>query len=109
MKEMQLCFVVAVIALFPQWSYDEPESFVYLENQGDFIFEPQSFAREYFGVWTSIEAADVNGDDKQDIVLGLGNFPELVPPDWITNHPAMKGRGGKAESVLFLINQGGQD
>lgn len=97
---------IAAIALFPQWSEDEPETFVYLENLGGFRFAPQSIAREFFGVWCSIEAADVNGDRKTDIVLGLGNFPELVPPDWITAHKAMSGRGGKAASVIFLLNQG---
>ena len=97
---------IAAIALFPQWSEDEPETFVYLENKGDMRFEPQSIAREFFGVWCSIEAADVNGDGRTDIVLGLGNFPELVPPDWITAHKAMQGRGGKAPSVIFLLNQG---
>ncbi|MDP2325042.1 MAG: VCBS repeat-containing protein, partial [Gammaproteobacteria bacterium] len=97
---------IAVIALFPQWSEAEPETFVYLENKGNFQFAPQSIASEFFGVWCSIEAADVNGDQKIDIVLGLGNFPELVPPDWITSHKAMQGRNGKAESVLFLLNKG---
>ena len=96
---------VGAIALFPQWSYDEPESFVYLENQGEFRFEPQSIPTEFFSPWTSIEAADVNGDDKLDIVLGLGNFPELVPPDWLTKHKAMEGRDGKAESVIYLLNR----
>lgn len=97
---------IAAIALFPQWSYEEPETFVYLENQGGLRFAPQSIAREFFAVWCSIEAADVNADGKTDIVLGLGNFPELVPRDWITAHPAMRGRGGKAQSILFLLNQG---
>lgn len=96
---------IAAIALFPQWSYDEPETFVYLENQGDFRFEAQSIPTEFFSVWTSIEAADVNGDRKTDIVLGLGNFPELVPPDWLTNHKAMQGRNGEAASVIYLLNQ----
>ncbi len=96
---------IAAIALFPQWNEDEPESFVYLENQGDFQFVPQSFSSDYFGVWTSIEAADVNGDEKTDIVLGLGNFPELVPPDWLTDHKAMQGRNGEAASVIYLLNQ----
>ena len=96
---------IAAISLFPQWDQDEPETFVYLENKGGFQFEPQSFGREFFGVWCSIEAADVNGDGKKDIVLGLGNFPELVPPDWITNHKVMKGRKGKAESIIYLLNQ----
>lgn len=97
---------IAAIALFPQWNEEEPETFVYLENLGDFRFAPQSIAREFFGVWCSIEAADVNGDRKTDIVLGLGNFPELVPPDWIANHAVMKGRNGEAASVIFLLNQG---
>ncbi len=96
---------IAAISLFPQWNQDEPETFVYLENKGGFRFEPQSISREFFGVWCSIEAADVNGDGKKDIVLGLGNFPELVPPDWITNHKAMQGRKGKAESIIYLLNQ----
>jgi hypothetical protein len=96
---------IAAISLFPQWSQDEPETFVYLENKGGLQFEPQSIGREFFGVWCSIEAVDLNGDGKKDIVLGLGNFPELVPPDWITNHKAMKGRGGKAESIIYLMNQ----
>jgi len=97
---------IAAISLFPQWSYDEPEPFIYLENQGNLQFVPQSFAREFFGVWTSIEAADVNGDRKTDIILGLGNYPELVPPDWLTNHKAMEGRNGEAASVIYLLNQG---
>ena len=94
---------VAVISLFPQWSEKEPESFVYLENLGDFNFKPQSFSSDFFSVWVSIEAADVNGDNKTDIVLGLGNFPELVPADWLTRD-IMKGRGGNAPSVIFLLN-----
>ena len=96
---------VAAIALFPEWTESEPETFVYLENRGSFRFEAWSLPREVFGVWTSIEAADVDGDGATDIVLGLGNFPELVPPDWLTAHPAMQGRSGKAPSVVFLVNQ----
>jgi len=96
---------IAAIALFPQWNQDEPETFVYLENQGGLRFAPRSLPKEFFGVWCSIEAADVNGDGRTDLVLGLGNFPELVPPDWITSHKVMQGRGGKAPSVIFLLNQ----
>ena len=97
---------IAAIALFPEWNYAEPETFVYLENQGGFRFEAQSLPKEFFSVWCAIEAADVNADGKPDIVLGLGNFPELVPPDWTTAHPAMQGRGGHAPSVIYLLNQG---
>jgi len=94
----------AVISLFPQWSEREPESFVYLENKGNFNFSAQSFSSDFFSVWVSIEAADVNGDNKTDIVLGLGNFPELVPADWLTRD-IMKGRGGNAPSIIYLINE----
>lgn len=98
---------IAAVSLFPQWKAAEPESFVYLENKGGFAFEPYSFASEFFGVWVSIEAADVNADGKADIVLGLGDFPELVPGDWKTAHPAMRGRNGNAASVIYLINTHG--
>ena len=95
---------IAVVSLFPQWNAAEPESFVYLENKGSFNFEPFSFASEFFGVWVSVEAADVNADGKTDIVLGLGDFPELVPANWRSEHPIMQGRGGNAASVIYLIN-----
>ena len=95
---------IAAISMFPQWKEHEPESFVYLENKGDFKFEPQSFSSDFFSVWASIEAADVNGDDKMDIILGLGNFPELVPPDWMSTMEIMKGRNGAAPSVIYLLN-----
>jgi hypothetical protein len=95
---------IAVVALFPQWDAAEPESFVYLENKGDFKFEPYSFASEFFGIWVSIEAADVNNDQKTDIVLGLGDFPGLVPENWRSEHPIMQGRGGNAASVIYLMN-----
>ncbi len=94
---------IAVISLFPQWSEAEPESFVYLENKGGLNFVPQSFSSEYFGVWSSIEIGDVNGDNKKDIILGLGDFPELVPADWKTRK-IMQGREGNAQSILFLLN-----
>ena len=94
---------IAVISLFPQWSEAEPESFVYLENKGGLNFVPQSFSSDYFGVWSSIEIGDVNGDNKKDIILGLGDFPELVPADWKTRN-IMQGREGNAQSILFLLN-----
>lgn len=94
----------AVIAMWADWKFEEPETFVYLENQGGLQFSPESIPTENFGIWVSIDVGDVNADDKPDIVLGLGHWPELVPADW-TTRPVMKGRGGKAPSVTFLINE----
>ena len=93
----------AVIAMWPDWSFDEPETFVYLENQGGFEFGPASIPTENFGIWVSIDAADVNADDKPDIVLGLGNWPTMVPADW-TTRKIMEGRNGEAPTITFLIN-----
>lgn len=94
----------AVIAMWADWKFEEPETFVYLENQGSLRFNPQSLPTENFGVWVSIDAGDVNADGKPDIVLGLGHWPELVPAEW-TTRPVMQGRNGEAPSVTFLINE----
>ena len=94
----------AVIAMWADWKFEEPETFVYLENRGDLQFTPESMPTENFGVWVSINVGDVNADEKPDIILGLGHWPELVPADW-TTRPVMKGRNGEAPSVTFLINK----
>ncbi|MFT4824052.1 MAG: hypothetical protein ACJAUG_001136 [Halioglobus sp.] len=93
----------AVIATWAEWSFDEPETFVYLENQGRFKFSPQSMPTENFAVWVSIDVADVNADQKPDIVLGLANWPTMIPADW-TTHKVMEGREGEAPTITFLIN-----
>lgn len=95
---------IALIAHYPRWEWDEPETFVYLENQGDLAFAPSSLPREYFGIWVSVEAADVNADDKLDIVLGLSNWPGFVPSDWTTRE-IMEGRNGEAATITFLLNE----
>ncbi|UCG73942.1 MAG: VCBS repeat-containing protein, partial [Chromatiales bacterium] len=93
----------AMIAMWADWSFDEPETFVYLENQGGFEFSPASMPIEHFGIWVSIDVADINADEKPDIVLGLGNWPTLVPADW-TTRKIMAGRNGEAPTITFLIN-----
>jgi hypothetical protein len=94
----------AVIAMWADWKFEEPETFVFLENRGGLQFSPESMSTENFGVWVSIDTADVNADEKPDIVLGLGNWPELVPANW-TTRPVMEGRNGEVPSVTFLINK----
>ena len=94
---------IAMISAYLRWEWDVPEAFVYLENQGGFEFAPASLPRENFGVWISIEAADVNADEKPDIVLGLSNWPGFVPSDWTTRE-IMTGRNGEAPTITFLVN-----
>ena len=95
---------IALIAQYPRWEWEEPHTFVYLENQGGFEFAPASMARDYWGVWISVEAADVNADAKPDIVLGLANWPRFTPTDWLTDHDVMADRNGDAATVMFLLN-----
>jgi hypothetical protein len=99
---------IAALALYPDWRWEVPETFVYLENKGDFTFQPASLKRENFGIWLSIEAADVNGDDRPDIVLGLGDWPVFVPDDWKTRD-VMQGRGDEVPSIMFLLNEFGDE
>jgi hypothetical protein len=94
----------AVIAMWADWGFEEPETFVYLENQGSLEFNAASLPTQNFGIWVSIEAADVNDDEKPDIVLGLANWPTLVPDDW-TTRKVMEGRNGEAATITFLINE----
>ncbi|MBT7952652.1 MAG: VCBS repeat-containing protein [Gammaproteobacteria bacterium] len=95
---------IATISLWPDWSMEEPETFIYLENKGDWKFSPASLDAAYWGVWSSIEVGDVNADSKTDIILGLGNYPSLLPPDW-TSKKIMSSRKGKAPTVTFLLNK----
>lgn len=94
---------IAMVSMFPDWTIEEPETFVYLENQGDWQFKPYSIAKEYFGVWSSVSVGDVNHDAKPDIILGSGNYPLLVPADW-ASRDIMKGRNGEQPSVMYLLN-----
>jgi len=93
----------AMIATWAEWSFDEPETFVYLENRGGFEFSAQSMPTENFAIWVSIDVGDVNADKKPDIILGLANWPTMVPANW-TTHKAMEGRKGEAPTITFLIN-----
>ncbi len=96
---------VAAISIWPDWELAEPETFVYLENTGNWNFKPYSMESGDWGVWMDVETGDVNADGKPDIVLGLSNFRGLGPPeDWL-RRDIMKDRDGKAPTIAFLLNR----
>jgi hypothetical protein len=51
--------------------YDKPEqSFIYLENKGNFSFSPHTIPDAASGKWLTMEAADIDKDGDDDIILG---------------------------------------
>ena len=61
---------LAVISFFADYAHLPDEGFVYLENKGNYKFEPHSLSATNAGRWLTMDAADVDGDGKPDIVLG---------------------------------------
>jgi hypothetical protein len=60
---------IAAIAFFPDFSLEEPESFVYLENVGE-TFLPYHDSLANSGRWMTMNIGDLNNDGYDDIVLG---------------------------------------
>ncbi len=75
---------IATISFFADYDHQPEESFVYLENKGnpanggtDFNFQPYSFPGAGWGRWLTMDAGDIDGDGRLDIVLG--NFSLGAP------------------------------
>lgn len=89
---------LATISFFADYAMQPEEGFVYLENKGDLKFTPYTVPEAAAGRWLTMDAGDVDGDGRIDLVLG--NFsmgPTLRRPraDWT-----------KAPPLLFLKNTG---
>ncbi len=85
---------VAVISFFPDYEKRPQESFVYLENRGDLNFSAATFPECTQGRWLTMDAADLDGDGDDDIVLGaLAKMPTAVPESikklWEQNGPSV--------------------
>ncbi len=61
---------IATISYFPDNKNQPNEGFVYLENQGKFSFKASSIKEVKAGNWLVMDAADLDGDGDDDIVLG---------------------------------------
>jgi hypothetical protein len=76
---------VATISFFPDYTHRPEESFVYLKNNGNLEFKPYTIAVAKTGRWLTMDAGDLDGDGKIDLVLG--NFsiaPAMIKStiDW---------------------------
>lgn len=85
---------IATIAYFPDTKNQPQEAFVYLENKGNLTFKPFTIKEANAGNWLVMDAADIDADGDEDIVLG--NFDRIK----------RQSRNGSAKdtSVLVLEN-----
>jgi hypothetical protein len=60
---------LATIAFF-QDKTKPNESFIFFENKGNNVFSPATFANTTQGKWLVMDVADMDGDGREDIVLG---------------------------------------
>jgi hypothetical protein len=81
---------IAAISFFADYKDQPDEGFVYLENKGNLDFRPYSLAEARAGRWITMDAADMDGDGKMDLVLGncsVGPTMMHAAVDWKKGPP----------------------
>ena len=95
---------IAVSAFFPDFSRDDPEQFVYLENKGDHEFKPITHPETHHGRWMTLDIGDYDLDGDIDIVLGGAYLPLGMVVDYQDKYKQLA-QNGKAllvfENTLF--------
>lgn len=89
---------IASISFFADYAHHPEESFIYLENKGGMDFHPFSLPGTDAGRWLTMDAGDLDGDGRTDLVLG--NFS--VAPGTVVAAADWK----KAPAFIVLKNRG---
>lgn len=81
---------IATISFFADYIRQPEEGFIYLKNTGNFDFLPYTLEEGKLGKWLVMDAGDINGDGRIDIVLGNFSFKPALNKsniDWKRSPP----------------------
>ncbi len=90
---------IAAMSFFADYANHPDESFLYLEGKGNLDFKPYTIPGTSSGRWLTMDAGDIDGDGKPDIVLG--NFS--IAPSFIKS--STNWRNGPPFIVLKNISK----
>jgi len=90
---------IAAIAFFPDPFAKVLRGFVYLENTGKLTFTPRTLPELGNSRWLTMEAADIDRDGDEDLLLGA-YYQALRPLP-----PGLNERWQQAEGLTVLVNQ----
>jgi len=65
---------LATMSFFADYDHHPEEDFVYFENLGGMDFQPYSISETQQGKWLTLDAGDLDGDGRVDLVLGNFSF-----------------------------------
>ena len=81
---------IATISFFADYEHQPEEGFVYLEQRGPFTFIPTTIPECKLGRWLTMDAGDLDGDGKIDLVLGnfsMGSTTTKPNMNWAQTPP----------------------
>jgi hypothetical protein len=90
---------IMTISYFPDYKNQPEESIVYLENKGKFNFAPYTVHEFDSGNWITMDAADLDNDGDEDVVIGS---LMLISSSWKMKFTSKQ---KDKPAFLLLVNQ----